>query len=167
MKIAIHGPMGSGKTTLAKILQQRNSQYEIFSFGQKVKDIATELFGMDPQQKDRSLVINVATRMREIDPDVWAKYVMKQTETKSHCIIDDLRFQNELNFLQGWKIISLQTPYEERVKRIQSIYPDTYKDHIQNMNHPTETESLSFPENTYFMDTINPDLKDLFDFLKD
>ena len=50
------------------------------------------------KHKDRSLLITLADKMRDIDPDVWAKlHVIKQTESKQYCIIDDLRFQNELN----------------------------------------------------------------------
>ena len=44
--------------------------------------------------------------MREIDEDVWAKYIINKTKDKEYCIIDDLRFQNELNYLNDWIIIS-------------------------------------------------------------
>ena len=53
MKIAIYGPMCSGKTTVAKIIQSYNEQYQIYSFGQKIKDLALELFDM--KDKNRSL----------------------------------------------------------------------------------------------------------------
>jgi len=65
MKIAIYGPMCSGKTTVANILQETDKRYSIYSFGQKIKDIAKELFQMEG--KDRSLLINIADKMREID----------------------------------------------------------------------------------------------------
>ena len=65
MKIAIYGPMCSGKSTIASIIQENNSDYKIFSFGKKIKDIAFELFNMEG--KDRSLLINIADKMREID----------------------------------------------------------------------------------------------------
>ena len=44
MKIAIYGPMCSGKTTVADIIKELNPDYEIYSFGKKIKDIAKELF---------------------------------------------------------------------------------------------------------------------------
>ena len=44
MKIAIHGPMGSGKSTIASIIKEHNPEYQIFSYGQKIKDIAYEIF---------------------------------------------------------------------------------------------------------------------------
>jgi cytidylate kinase len=159
MKIAIYGPMCSGKSTIASIIKENNSDYEIFSFGQKIKDLAKELFNM--KHKDRSLLITIADKMRDIDPDVWANFIIKQTESKQYCIIDDLRFQNELNYLNDWKIIALTTPKEVRIERIKQLYPNDYQDHIKNMNHLSETDTLNLPENTIYIDTSIP-----FDELK-
>ena len=53
MKIAIYGPMCSGKTTVANIIQSTDQRYSIYSFGQKIKDYATELFNME--KKDRCI----------------------------------------------------------------------------------------------------------------
>ena len=43
MKIAISGPMCSGKSTIANIIKETNEKYIIYSFGQKIKDLASEL----------------------------------------------------------------------------------------------------------------------------
>ena len=157
MKIAIHGPMCSGKTTLANLIMQLDSRHKIFSFGQPIKDLAIELFNM--KGKDRSLLISIADKMREIDKDVWAKYTLKKTKHNNFCIIDDLRFQNELDLLQGWTIISLVTPYEERIKRIKKMYPDNYEDHIKNMSHLSENGNVTFPNDTIYIDTTEPHIK--------
>lgn len=143
MKIAIYGPMCSGKSTVAKIIKDYDSRYKIYSFGQKVKDIAYDLFEMEG--KDRSLLINIADKMRDIDPDVWAKYIVKKTNNEKNCIIDDLRFQNELDLLKDWKIICLTTPINVRKERIKELYPDNYNDHYKNMGHLSETGILKFP----------------------
>ena len=87
MKIAIYGPMCSGKTTVANIIKEYDQKYSIYSFGQKIKDLASELFQM--KGKDRSLLIQIADKMRDIDEDVWAKYVIKQTKDDDYCLIDD------------------------------------------------------------------------------
>lgn len=154
MKIAIHGPMCSGKTTISNIIKEFDSRYKTYSFGLKVKDIAIDLFNMEG--KNRSLLINVASKMREIDPDVWAKYVINQIENENNnnCIIDDLRFQNEADYLDhDWLIISLTTPKEVRIERIKEVYKENYEDHIKNMDHISETDKLSLPENTIYIDT--------------
>ena len=151
MKIAIQGPMCSGKTTLANMIMNIDKRYTKFSFGQPIKDLATELFNM--KGKDRSLLISIADKMREIDQDVWVNYTLKKTQHNNHCIVDDLRFQNEVDKMKGWTIISLQTPIEERIKRIKRIYPTNYEDHISNMNHLSEKAHLNLPENTIYIDT--------------
>ena len=140
MKIAIHGPMCSGKTTISEIIKNHNSDYKTYSFGGKVKEIARDLFKMNG--KDRSLLINVANKMKEIDSDVWAKYVINEIkrDNSDNCIIDDLRFQNEIDCLDDdWLFISLTTPKEVRIERIIKLYPENYKDHIKNMNDISET----------------------------
>jgi|TARA_Y100000389_G_C17339298_1_gene452396 cytidylate kinase len=154
MKIAIYGPMCSGKSTVASIIKKMNPEYKIYSFGQKIKDIATELFNME--DKNRSLLISIADKMRDIDEDVWVKYIMNQTNDHEYCIIDDLRFQNELNYLSEWNIICLTTPEDVRLERIKEIYPKNSEDHIKNMKHKSETDRLQLPNNTYYIDTSIP-----------
>tara|TARA_Y100000817_G_scaffold269452_1_gene227022 strand:+ start:1161 stop:1667 length:507 start_codon:yes stop_codon:yes gene_type:complete len=156
MKFAIHGPMCSGKTTISDIIKKHDSDYKTYSFGGKVKDIARDLFKMEG--KDRSLLINVASKMREIDVDIWAKYVIDEIEhdKKKNCIIDDLRFQNEADYLKGWTFISLITPRDVRIKRITELYPHNFKDHIKNMDHVSETGELSLPGNVVYIDTSIP-----------
>ena len=145
MKIAISGPMCSGKSTIAKLIKKFNNEYEIYSFGNEIKNIAYELFNM--KEKNRSLLIKIANQMKEIDKDVWAKYVLKQTNNHNNCIIDDLRFQNELDLLENddWYFIVLNMNIDERKKRIKSEYPDNYQDHFNNMNDISESGNLSFP----------------------
>ena len=148
--------MCSGKTTISDIIKKHNSDYKTYSFGGKVKDIARDLFKMEG--KDRSLLINVASKMREIDPDIWAKYVIDEIEhdKKKNCIIDDLRFQNEADYLKDWTFISLITPRDVRIKRITELYPHNFKDHIKNMDHVSETGQLSLPGNVVYIDTSIP-----------
>ena len=154
MKIAIYGPMCSGKTTIATIIKEYNPNYEIYSFGQKIKEIAIELFAM--KGKDRSLLITIGDKMREIDQDVWVKYIIQKTKDIDDCIIDDLRFQNELNYLDDWKIICLTTPLNVRKERIKELYPDNYKDHYENMNHLSETDTLKLPKDTLYISNDVP-----------
>ena len=163
MKIAIYGPMCSGKTTVANLIKELDERYEIFSFGKKIKDIAYDVFDM--KQKDRTLLITIADKFREIDEDIWAKYVVKQTNDKDFCLIDDLRFQNELNYLNDWQIICLTTPENVRIERLKKIYTENFKDHIKNMKHISETDTLSFPKNTIYIDT-NIEYSQLKDILK-
>ena len=138
MKIAIHGKMCYGKTTLANIIKQLDNSYEILSFGQKVKDIAKDLFNM--QNKDRTLLTSIGTKMREIDSDVWANYIIEKAKVYDKVIIDDLRYQNEhdLCMKNGYKIIVLTLPKDIQIERLKTCYPDNYMDHIENSEHISE-----------------------------
>tara|TARA_B100000035_G_scaffold303258_1_gene301668 strand:- start:11 stop:532 length:522 start_codon:yes stop_codon:yes gene_type:complete len=145
MKIAISGPMCSGKSTIAKLIKKFNNEYEIYSFGNEIKNIAYELFDM--KEKNRSLLINIANKMKDIDKDVWAKHILRKTKNNHNCIIDDLRFQNELELLikDDWHFIVLNMDINERKQRIKNEYPTNYQDHFNNMNDISETGNLSFP----------------------
>ena len=157
MKIAISGKMCSGKSTISKIIQEYDNRYEIFSFGKKIKILANELFGMDVNVKNRSLLIEIASKMREIDINVWANYIINQTKDKEYCIIDDLRFQNELELLEqnGWKIIQLNINEDLQLERIKNLYKEDYKDHIKNKNHLSEKNKLEFKIEPLVIDSYN------------
>ena len=146
MKIAICGKMCSGKSHLAGLILKKNPDYKILSYGKKVKDIATEMFNM--KTKDRSLIINVASKLREIDPDVWSNYVLNQANNLNNCIIDDLRFQNELDGLindeSEWIFIKLNISKKLQESRLKTLYPNNYKDHIKNSTHESEKNELDF-----------------------
>ena len=60
MKIAITGKMCSGKSTIADVLMEKDDRYQIYSFGQKVKDVAKDLFDM--KEKDRTLLTSIGTK---------------------------------------------------------------------------------------------------------
>ena len=148
-KIAVTGKMCSGKTTLCNYLCQIEPRFQIFSFGKKVKQVATDLFQMDPLVKDRSLLTNLATKMREIDHDVWVNYVIRQCKDVDYCLVDDLRYQNEYEALikNGFQIIQLQVSDELQEQRIRDIYPDNYEDHLKNRNHLSERNEFQWITN--------------------
>ena len=144
MKIAVTGKMCSGKTTLCNYLCELEPRFEIFSFGKKVKDIASDLFKMDPLIKDRTLLTSIGQKMREIDSEVWINYVIQQCKDLEFCLVDDLRYQNEYEALvkNGFNIIQLNISDELQEKRIKNIYPLNYKDHLNNRNHLSELNTF-------------------------
>jgi len=146
MKTAICGKMCSGKSTLANYIMSSYPGYQKYSFAQKVKELCSELFAM--KGKDRVLLINFANKMRDIDVNVWVNQVLKQTEGKDNCIIDDVRYQNEVDALieDGWSFIQLNVPNELQKKRIMELYPDNYQEHFNSMNHISERNEFVIPE---------------------
>ena len=146
MKLAVTGKMCSGKTTLCNSLLEIEPRFQIFSFGKKVKEVATDLFGMDPLIKDRTLLTSLGQKMREIDSEVWLDYVINQCQDKEFCLVDDLRYQNEYEALvkNGFKIIQLNLSDELQEKRIREVYPDNYEDHLINRTHLSERNTFQW-----------------------
>ena len=149
MKIAVTGKMCSGKTTLCNYLCELEPRFQIFSFGKKVKDVASDLFQMDPQIKDRTLLTSIGQKMREIDKDVWVNYVIQQCKDIEYCLVDDLRYQNEYEALvkNGFKIIQLNISDELQESRIKMVYPLNYEDHLKNRNHASENNTFQWLNN--------------------
>jgi len=159
MKIAICGKMCSGKTTLANTIMRIDPRYKRYSFGQKIKDLATELFNME--EKDRTLLTTLATSMRDIQSDVWVQYLLQNMTDNDFCIIDDVRYQDEIDALlqDQWIIIQLNISTSLQEARIKRVYPNNYQDHLQNRNHISELNQIKYPEGyphyTFDMDTLS------------
>ena len=146
MKIAICGKMCSGKSTLANHIMRTFEGYHKYSFAQKVKELCVELFDM--KGKDRSLLINFANKMRELDPDVWIRQVLQETRGEGNCIIDDVRYQNEVDALlkDGWTFIQLHIPSGLQLERIMKAYPKDYQTHVDALSHVSEQNNFKFPK---------------------
>ena len=167
MKIAITGKMCSGKSTLAKKIVERDGRYKIFSFGKKVKEVAQDLFNME--EKDRSLLVSLGTKMREINPDVWTNYILRQTEGVSHCIIDELRYQNEYEALSraGFHIIQLIIDETNQKERIIKNYPNNYQDHLKNCTHSSEKNTFEWlpQDDPIKIDTHKNDINEIIEII--
>ena len=146
MKIALAGKMASGKSSVANDLCVRYGENNCYitSFAAKIKILAKELFNME--NKDRFLLQNIATKMREIKSSVWYDYTINECNSlaknniKEHFIIDDLRFDDELEALKkdNWKIVFLKISPGLQLKRLKQQYPDTWNTHVENQNHYSE-----------------------------
>ena len=148
MNIGIVGKMCSGKTTLANKIKDNYPEYNITSFAKKVKEIAVDLFGM--KEKDRKLLQDIGSKMREIDKDIWAKYTLKECEKYKNSIIDDVRYENEINYLkeQNWFLIKLEITPETQLARLKKTYPHTWSEHLNNINHSSEN-LINIPDSYY------------------
>lgn len=139
--------MASGKTTIKDIIMKIYPEYIHMAFGQKVKDIAKDLFDMNV--KNRDLLVKIGTSMREIDPDIWAKYLMKEIYKKSSAcpvIIDDLRYYNEYEVITKntgeWFIINIEVSSKLQLKRLKETYPHNWEIHKKYINHHSESKKL-------------------------
>ena len=149
MKIAISGKMGSGKTYLAENISKKYGFYKA-SFAGRVKELASELFNM--RGKDRGLLINFATKMREIDEEVWIRSMLKNIHYKKNVIVDDLRLKNEYDKLRknGWYIIKLDIDEEKRKLQLKDKYGvDEAYQHIAYSNSVTENDVVGLSDESF------------------
>ncbi len=125
-KIAISGKAGSGKDTIAKILQEVNPELQIFRFGDNLKKSLELkfplLFNVERWENDRDyrneyikdfgmtrreLLIKEAMLLRQIHPDYWVKSLFNYLPIDNY-IVSDLRFKNELEALKRDKALLIK-----------------------------------------------------------
>ena len=137
MKIAITGKICSGKSTLANKLKDK-LKLEKHSFADNVKKYAKEIFEME--YKDRKLIQDFAENMKELDNNIWIKQLDKEIKDKTHIVIDDLRFENEYNYLKknNYYIIKLVIDKNQQIKRIEDLYKDKAHEHLKRLEHISE-----------------------------
>lgn len=145
MKIAISGKMCAGKSFITNAILKyfnnniKKKKFNKISFADDVYYIARNMFGMT--EKNRILLTSIATKMREIDDDVWAKSTILRVNKLENVIIDDLRFTNELHLLKKNKffLIRINISKELQLQRLKKTYPNTFKQHLKKINHQSET----------------------------
>jgi len=167
MKIAISGKMGSGKTYLADEICKRFS-FKRASFAGKLKSLAKELFNMN--YKDRGLLIDFATKMREIDENVWIRAMFKSIENSENVVVDDLRLKNEYDtlMLDGWFICKININENERINRLISKYGKKSKEHFNHSNSITENDVVNMEDNRFnFVINDYSDYDKLYTIIRD
>jgi len=161
MKIAICGVMCSGKSYIADIIKNQLPDTYIISFADKIKDLALELFDM--KEKDRTLLISIGEKMKEIDSKVWIKYTIKQSYHYNNVIIDDLRFENELEELikNDFILIKLNISKELQIDRLKMTYPNNWENHLKHIrNERNNINKLNEDCFNYIID-IDKDIKNI------
>ena len=155
VKIAICGPMASGKTWLAHKLCEELGLSKI-SLAAQVKVVARDLFFMDPEHKDRILLQEIGKKMRDIRPSVWVDYMLNSENAQDNCVCDDVRFVNEARKLseEGFLIIMLDIDEELQKSRLMRAYPDNWEIHWNARSDSSETELLSKEMQEYIDKTI-------------
>lgn len=125
--VAFMGIAGSGKTTAAAWFSKRYWLYKPFSFAAEVKDIAL-IMGWDGKkdEKGRQLLQDIGMAGRRYHKDIWVSKLKKRLEDAKYLVIDDVRFQNEVDAIRANGGIVLRV--------VRSSLPI--------MDHPSETELL-------------------------
>lgn len=145
--IGISGKMATGKDTLGLYLNEKVRSNRT-AFAKELKNTVRRLFNVDPYEKTpyvRMLLQRVGVAMREIDPDVWVNFVMREAEHDlangaDAMIVTDLRFPNELEAVKNAGGITVKVFVEHgiRMQRLRTLYPGTAEDDSK-LNHISET----------------------------
>ena len=147
MKIALIGKMCSGKSTVAQYLRDKYN-YTILSFGGPVKKYATEIF--DLKHKDRQIIQDFAQKVREIDDEVWIKYLIREYKNcnSENVVVDDVRFPKEHAALINEDFIPIKIDISDdfQRERIIKTYPENYQIHLDRTKNISESyiDKLSY-----------------------
>jgi dephospho-CoA kinase len=173
LRIGVVGKMCSGKTTLSNYIkaylrEKYNIEMKSLTFAGKVYDIAYDLFDMSREKKDRKLLQQIGSMMRQIDKDIWIKYVMKQAKGKD-VMVEDCRYRNEFEALceDGFLMIKINIDEEYQAERLKKTYPDTYEQHLANLTHASEMDIDGLEEEKCAMVLNARDNEHNFEIVKD
>ena len=138
MRIGLLGKMAAGKSTLAARIVKKYPTMKIMSIAEPVKQIARDLFDM--QGKDRILLQQIGTNMRDIDKDVWVDALIKKINKTDHIIVDDVRYENEIIKLKkaGFMIWYIDIEDTEQIKYLKETYKNDYEVHMKCRSHESE-----------------------------
>lgn len=164
MKVAICGKMASGKTTLANMICEHDSNYIRLSLAGMVKEVAHTLFNMSKTNKNRKLLQQIGMKMREIRPLVWIDYVIEESKDYEWVVVDDVRFINESKRFKedGWKLVKLEITDEMQMDRLKNTYGDNWETHWNNRSDPSEAEVDKIPLEWFDL-IISPNDGDVFE----
>ena len=146
--IGLTGSLGSGKSSVARIILAFHKNVELYSIGQKIKSIVFEL---DLSYR-RDVLQDTGDFFRKHDPLVWVKYLSKQIKRNSKslgAIIDDIRWKEEGEFFkaQGFVLVRVEADDALRRERIQARDKSLVNDGDWERwnSHRTEEDARSMP----------------------
>ncbi len=151
IRIGLSGKLATGKSLVADYLIEKY-QFKRISFAARVKELAAELFGYTDKKtaKGRSVLQQLAQHMREIDPDVWARYTIKRMPQGCNIVVDDVRYPNEFEMLHeaGFVLVRMMMDKAERKRVISETYPGLPDDLLLDSSE-TALDGFSFD---YYID---------------
>ena len=168
LKIALFGKMRSGKDTVGQLLIDRYD-FKKYAFGTGIGEIILKYFpDAFKNGKPRHHYQFIGQQLRELDPEVWIKYLLNTVEADAlkrsvqeiplNVVVTDARQFNEYERLKenGYIIVKVETDEDVRLERIKAS-GDNFTP--EQLNHPTELQvDLVDPD---FIIKNNGTLKDL------
>jgi energy-coupling factor transporter ATP-binding protein EcfA2 len=173
--IALIGRMGSGKTTIAKALEDLG--YNRHSWAAPAKTVASWAYGPVNKARlyevtldgkpttltGREILQRMATEgiRRSVDEDFWVRIGVNALDAYPEhgpFVCDDTRFPNEVDALarRGWVIVRILVPEELREARLTELYGPDQPNGITG--HASETALDHVPVHLTLWNTASPTL---------
>jgi cytidylate kinase len=123
----VNGRACSGKDVIGDYISTRYDFKKVF-FADPIYEIAKKYFGM--KEKDRPLLIIIGDKLREIDMNVFVKYLLNNLKKDEDYIITDVRRDNEYILCKEAGFIPIRVKADLGIRIKRSIerdgkYPDT------------------------------------------
>lgn len=141
MRIAIYGKLNSGKSTLAKYITDNFLEpYRKLSFADNVYLVAYKLFNM--KEKDRTLLQNIAQKLREIDNYVFVNSTIKESLSYDNVVIDDCRFKEEFEYLKKNNFFTIKMKISDSIRKSRS--PEDFEKNSKHFSENVEIDDSEF-----------------------
>ncbi|MZP28657.1 AAA family ATPase [Heliobacterium undosum] len=141
VRIALTGKMRAGKDSVADYLVNHFG-FQRYALGDALRAVCNDLFPDAAQNgKPRELYQDVGQALRQISPDVWVNYLLRQIEEETgpddNIVITDLRQWNEYFALlkAGFTIGRIRASELTRLRRMKAM-GETVK--YSRLRHETE-----------------------------
>lgn len=111
--IALYGRTGSGKSTIAHILEERG--YQHLRTGLACRTLCLDLFGAE----SKTLMNQVTDALRAIDPSVWLRAALRHAAS-GPIVFDSMRFPQDYVYLrdQGYLLVKVVSRQSIRLQRL-------------------------------------------------
>lgn len=104
------------------------------------------------ESKNRELLQDIGQKLREVDEDVWVKYLIKRVEGNLDTlyVLSDVRQGNEYDSFVaiGFTPIKVECELEERIKRIEErdgiVIDDEYINRLEKNNAETGADAKTY-----------------------
>lgn len=116
--IIILGKAGSGKTSVAYGIVTSNpaGRFRKFALADKVKEIQRDLFP-HLTGKPRHVLQHIGMSMRDIDEDVWIRYLDREiAKYRAISCVDDVRLANEYNHFANKGFVSIRVTCDDHIR---------------------------------------------------
>jgi len=157
MKVAICGPMASGKTMIADYLVEHHGFVKL-SFAAGVKAMGATIVeamikeGLLPpeaaEKKHRTVLQAIGAEGRRLRPTIWIEDALNQADSHENVVIDAMRYINEAKLAHNQGLVNVRLCISENLQksRLQRTYPDNWGSHWGARSDSSEQEIHQIPD---------------------